>query len=199
MKEQFIKLLQATNRKGIDNVVDYLEKVGFFSAPASVNRHLSYDSGLVEHSLNVLKTAESISKVMVEMKPDLAEKLPHDSIVIAALLHDVCKANIYKKIQKWRKDADNRWEQYEAYDCDYSRFPVGHGEKSVIMLLRLGLEMTNDEIIAIRWHMGAWNLPMHSFEDKSNISAAYDGCPLATLINTADGLATHILEVESDK
>ena len=106
MKEQFIKLLQATNRKGIDNVVDYLEKVGFFSAPASVNRHLSYDSGLVEHSLNVLKTAESISKVMVEMKPDLAEKLPHDSIVIAALLHDVCKANIYKKIQKWRKDAD---------------------------------------------------------------------------------------------
>ncbi len=194
MKEQFIKLLQETNRQGIHEVINYLDKAGFFNAPASVNRHLSEDGGLLTHSMNVLTMAKMLRQQIITLRPELEEQLPEESITIAALLHDVCKTNIYNKIQKWRKDADNRWEQYEAYDCDYSRFPIGHGEKSVIMLLRLGLQLTNDEIIAIRWHMGAWNLPMHSFEDKSNISEAYDNCPLAVVINTADGMATHIME-----
>ena len=194
MKEQFIKLLQETNRQGINEVINYLDKAGFFNAPASVNRHLSEDGGLLTHSMNVLTMAKMLRQQIITLRPELEEQLPEESITIAALLHDVCKTNIYNKIQKWRKDADNRWEQYEDYDCDYSRFPIGHGEKSVIMLLRLGLQLTNDEIIAIRWHMGAWNLPMHSFEDKSNISEAYDNCPLAVVINTADGMATHIME-----
>ncbi|MBR3390178.1 MAG: TraI domain-containing protein [Prevotella sp.] len=194
MKEQFIKLLQATKRTGIESVVSYLEQAGFFLAPASVSRHLSHEGGLLEHSLNVWKMAQMLRMQTIGMRPELEKQLPEDSVTIAALLHDVCKANIYKTVQKWRKDENNRWESYDAYDTDYSRFPVGHGEKSVIMLLRLGLQLTNDEIIAIRWHMGAWNLPMQSYEDKQNISVAYDGCPLAAVIQAADALATHILE-----
>lgn len=193
MKEQFISLLQATGRQGIGNVTSYLEKVGFFEAPASVNRHLSSEGGLLEHSLNVQRMAIMLRSQMIEMKPEMASQLSEDSVTIAALLHDVCKANIYKKAKKWRKDEQNRWEQYDTYEADYSRFPLGHGEKSVIMLLRLGLELTNDEILAIRWHMGAWNLPFQSYEDKCNISEASDH-PLTAIIQAADGLATHILE-----
>ncbi|MBR3445709.1 MAG: HD domain-containing protein [Prevotella sp.] len=199
MKEQFIKLLQATKRTGIESVVSYLEQAGFFLAPASVSRHLSHEGGLLEHSLNVWKMAQMLRMQTIGMRPELEKQLPEDSITIAALLHDVCKANIYKTVQKWRKDENNRWESYDAYDTDYSRFPVGHGEKSVIMLLRLGLQLTNDEIIAIRWHMGAWNLPMQSYEDKQNISVAYDGCPLAAIIQAADALATHILETKKEE
>lgn len=199
MKEQFIKLLQATKRTGIESVVSYLEQAGFFLAPASVSRHLSYEGGLLEHSLNVWKMAQMLRMQTIGMRPELEKQLPEDSVTIAALLHDVCKANIYKTVQKWRKDENNRWESYDAYDTDYSRFPVGHGEKSVIMLLRLGLQLTNDEIIAIRWHMGAWNLPMQSYEDKQNISVAYDGCPLAAIIQAADALATHILETKKEE
>ncbi|MBP3834589.1 HD domain-containing protein [Prevotella sp. Rep29] len=199
MKEQFIKLLQATKRTGIESVVSYLEQAGFFLAPASVSRHLSHEGGLLEHSLNVWKMAQMLRMQTIGMRPELEKQLPEDSVTIAALLHDVCKANIYKTVQKWRKDENNRWESYDAYDTDYSRFPVGHGEKSVIMLLRLGLQLTNDEIIAIRWHMGAWNLPMQSYEDKQNISVAYDGCPLAAIIQAADALATHILETKKEE
>lgn len=195
MKDKFIELLQSTGRKGIDGVIAYLEKVGFFEAPASVNRHLSHEGGLVEHSLNVYRMAAMLRGQMLEMRPDIADRLTEDGVKIAALLHDVCKANIYKKAKKWRKDDQNRWEQYDTYEADYSRFPVGHGEKSVIMLLRLGLELTNDEVLAIRWHMGAWNLPMHSFEDKCNISEASDH-PLTSVLQAADALATHILEKE---
>lgn len=34
---------------------------------------------------------------MININPDLEERLPEDSVVIASLLHDVCKANIYKE------------------------------------------------------------------------------------------------------
>lgn len=193
MKQQFISLLKATGRRGMDTVIDYLDKGGFFEAPASINRHLCRDGGLAEHSLNVYRMAMMLREQTVAMRPEVADSLKEDSVVIAALLHDVCKSNIYKKAQKWRKDAQNRWEQYDTYEADYSRFPAGHGEKSVIMLLRLGLDLSNDEILAIRWHMGAWNLPFQSYEDKCNISEANEH-PLTVILQSADLLASHILE-----
>lgn len=199
MKDEFISLLKSTERKGIDNVIEYLDKAGFFTAPASSNRHLNKECGLLEHSLNVYDVAHKLCESMCSLRPEIAERLPHESVIIAALLHDVCKTNVYRKTQRWRKDENNRWESYDGYDADYSRFPVGHGEKSVIMLLRLGLELTNDEIVAIRWHMGAWDLSFQSYESKSNISVASDNYPLAAIIQAADGLATHLLEKDSSE
>ena len=195
-KDEYISLLRSVNRTGVDSVVAYLNKAGFFSAPASVNRHLSHDGGLLEHSLNVCKVALRLREQMIALRPEIEERLPLESVVLAALLHDVCKANIYKKMTKYRKDANNRWEAYDGYYVDYTRFPLGHGEKSVVMLLRLGLELTNDEVLAIRWHMGAWDLSFQSFESKSNISAASD-VPLVSILQAADALAAHLLEVKS--
>lgn len=192
-KDEYISLLRQTGREGIDSVVDYLDKAGFFRAPASVNRHLSRDGGLLEHSMNVYRMAMMLREQMVAMKPETEQRLPVESVTITALLHDVCKANIYRKVTKYRKDANNRWESYDGYDTDYGRFPLGHGEKSVVMLLRLGLELTNDEVLAIRWHMGAWDLAFQSYEAKSNISAASD-VPLVAIIQAADALAAHVLE-----
>lgn len=195
LKDDFISILRQTRRRGMDAVADYLEKSGFFEAPASTSRHLCREGGLAEHSMNVYRMAMRLRQTVVELRPEAASQLSDDSVAIAALLHDVCKANIYQKSKRWRKDAEGRWEQYDTYETDYSRFPLGHGEKSVIMLLRLGLELTNDELMAIRWHMGAWNLPMQSFEDKQNISEAQSH-PLVAVVQAADGLATHILETE---
>ncbi len=195
MEEKYIELLRSTNCQGMEEVIKYLKKSGFFKAPASTIHHLNYEGGLMEHSMNVLNMAMALRKSVVEMKPEMAEKLPERSIIISALLHDVCKANVYKKAQKWRKDENGRWEQYDTYDTDYSRMPVGHGEKSVIMLLSLGLKMTVDEIVAIRWHMGAWDVAFQSYETKNNINEAANRHPLLSLIQSADNLSTHILEV----
>lgn len=195
MEEQFIELLNLTGRRGMDRVIDYLSKSDFFIAPASARRHLSHPGGLAEHSMNVLKMAMKIREKVIEVKPEAESLLKEDSIVIAALLHDICKSNIYKKVLKWRKDESDKWEQYDTYETDYSRFPVGHGEKSVIMLLHLGLEMTNDEMIAIRWHMGAWNLAQ-TYEETSNISEA-NNHPLTVVLQSADLLASHILESDN--
>ena len=193
-KEEYVQLLQSPGREGIEPVLSYLDKAGFFSAPASAKRHLNYEGGLMEHSMNVCRVALALRKQMVALKPELAEKLSEESVIISALLHDVCKTTLYRKVQKYRKDEYGRWETYDAYESDSSRFPVGHGEKSVIMLLQLGLKLKKEEIVAIRWHMGAWDLSFQSFEQKTNISEANDRFPLASLLQAADSLSTHLLE-----
>lgn len=193
-KQFFISTLRSTGRLGIDHVIAELEKLGFFSAPASTAFHLNTPGGLLEHSVNVYKEAMAIREKQIELLPDVADKLPTDSIAIAALLHDVCKAEIYKEAQKWRKDANGQWESYRSYEVDYSAFPVGHGEKSVIRLLQWGLELTDDEILAIRWHMEAWDLAFQSPEQKSNLGMAKGKSPLLNVIKAADGLASFILE-----
>ena len=192
-KEEFIALLQGTGRAGIDKVIVGLEALGFFTAPASTKFHGSEPGGLLAHSLNVYQEARVLREVQIRFRPDLEPRLPAESVVIAALLHDVCKAEIYHEIEKFRKDANNQWEKYKTYGVDYSAFPLGHGEKSVIRLLRWGLDLTEDEILAIRWHMHAWDLA-DSPEARANLTAAGDKCPLLAIIIAADGLASRILE-----
>ena len=193
-KERFIELLRSTGRQGIEEVINYLEASGFFTAPASTSHHLSYEGGLMEHSMNVYDMAMAIRGAVVTLKPEMEKKLPEESIIIAALLHDTCKANIYKKTKKWEVGKLGIPVQQEKYTTNYSEMPVGHGEKSVIMLLSLGLKLTLDEMVAIRWHMGAWDLAFQSYEAKSNINEAGNRHPLLSLILSADNLATHILE-----
>ena len=193
-KEKFITLLKSTNREGIDDVIDSLDSMGFFEAPASSVNHLNVKGGLVEHSLNVYNMASKFKEKILEEKPNLAEFLPDDSIIIAALLHDVCKTEIYKPTVKKRKNDLGYWEEYPGYEVDYSDFPIGHGEKSVIMLLRMGFDLTDDEIYAIRWHMTAWELAFQSSEMKSSLNMAKKKSPLVTLIQIADGASAGIIE-----
>ena len=193
-KKELIELLKTTNRQGIDDLVEELEDLGFFKAPASTKFHLNEDGGLVQHSLNVCKAALSIRKSMIELDDSLLEALPKDSVIIASLLHDTCKADIYKPTMKKEKNRFGMWCDVPGYDVDYSNFPLGHGEKSVIVLLRSGFELTDDEIMAIRWHMNAWDLPFQSYDIKSNFNKAKEICPLLSLVQAADCLASNLLE-----
>lgn len=195
MKAKIIELLKATERERIEKVVDYLEnRSDFFVAPASTAFHGNYAGGLAEHSLNVYNVAMRVKAAMVEMKPELADRIPDESIAIVALLHDLCKTNVYRIERKNRK-VNGVWVEMDAYGVDYSKFPLGHGEKSVIMLLSLGFALTRDEMMAIRWHMAAWELPFQSAEAKSNLNEAKEQCPLLAVLQAADGLASSLLEV----
>ena len=187
-KQRFIDLLTETKRPGIDKVIEWLMSTDFFEAPASTRFHLNYEGGLLRHSLNVYKTM--LLMAFAHSKLTNTE-MPTDSVVIASLLHDVCKANTYKKGQRWRKDANNRWEQYDVYEFAEDE-PLGHGEKSVYLLQRCGLQLTECEIYMIRWHMGG-------FEAQGNqmtLSAAMAKHPEIALIHSADLIASSILENE---
>ncbi len=191
-KERFVEELKKTGRAGVDRVVAGLEELGFFTAPASTRFHGSVPGGLLHHSLNVYDEAMVIRESQLKFRPEMADKLMPASVAIAAILHDVCKAEVYKEVEKFRKDKDGKWEKYTTYGVDYSAMPLGHGEKSVIRLLRLGLELTDDEILAIRWHMHAFDMPS-SNEASGCFTAAGNKCPLLAVLIAADGLASRIL------
>ena len=97
-KEEFLELLRSTKRDGIEDVITDLEELGFFTAPASAGHHLNIEGGLVLHSINTCKAALAIWEGMKPLEPSLATEVKRDSIIIASLLHDVCKINFYVMI-----------------------------------------------------------------------------------------------------
>ncbi len=190
-RARFEKILRDTKRENIDYVLEDLDSWGFFNAPASSQGHGAYPGGLLEHSLNVYDSAMEARKAMLDLRPDLESDLDPDSIAIAALLHDVCKADFYRLVKKKRRNEVGQYEEFEQYEIHDENFPVGHGEKSVILLLQSGLDLKDEEIYAIRWHMGPWNL---SRDDEKFYRQAGKASPLQPLIHAADTLASAIVE-----
>ena len=195
-KEKFCHLLRSTGREGVETIISELEDSGFFEAPASANHHLNCIGGLLQHSLNVCETALAIRSALEEKGQMYVHGVPRDSVIIASLLHDVCKSDIYKEALVNKKSADGKWEKVPGYIVDCDELPVGHGEKSVIILLLWGLKLTRDEILAIRWHMHAWDLAFQSYEQKMNIEKARETTPLCILVQCADGISAGILETK---
>ena len=183
-QQEFEALLRSTGREGIEYVIEDLEKDGFFEAPASSGHHLNIQGGLCQHSLNVCKAGLMIWEGLKTLYPSGVNNVKRKNVIIATLLHDVCKTDIYKRTVKKRKNKLGQWEDSEGYRVSYKDFPMGHGEKSVIMLLCSGLELHDDEMLAIRWHMGAWGINMNSYEDLRNYDTARQKYPLCSIIQS---------------
>lgn len=188
-------LKSCLNHEGVDNVINFLHNTDFYEAPSSAAYHSNYECGLLDHSILVYVLAMKFRDELVALKPELAEKLPEESIKISALLHDLCKTNFYKKTVKYKKDAstNNQWVAYTGYVID-DTFPIGHGEKSVIMLQNIGLHLSIEEMLAIRYHMGAWDGALLTNDVKYAYNKALDECPLIVLLQNADNTSSLIFE-----
>ncbi|MDP4121163.1 MAG: hydrolase [Bacillota bacterium] len=180
-KEDFIKIYKENiHRQGSQELLDWLLKTDFFTAPASTKFHCACESGLVMHSC-------SVYDVLME-KHFNSETDNLESFTIVSLLHDLCKAQFYKSSTKNVKNEETgAWEKQPFYMIDDS-FPYGHGEKSVFLIERF-LRLKIDEAMAIRWHMGG-------FDDNSgfSVSQAYDRFPLAVKLHLADLESTYLCE-----
>ena len=69
-----------------------MRECGFFEAPASGGNHSHEKGGLAAHSVNVMFTAE---KIGVSLLGGAGYNKIKDSVVIAALLHDLGKCGDY--------------------------------------------------------------------------------------------------------
>lgn len=147
-------------RPGAADLLAWLEGTDFFEAPASTKYHGAHRCGLLIHSLNVYHrlreiTARDIVGHPVEGEFNLEDKL-EETVAILGLLHDVCKADVYQKETRRRRNPDSgAWEDYTAYVFK-DPFPLGHGEKSVYQISKY-ITLTDEEALAIRWHMGAYD------------------------------------------
>lgn len=190
----FEGLLLSTNRAGMDKVLDFIKRSDFYTAPASSNHHSSYEGGLLDHVLLVYSLAMDYANTMKAVDPNLALVLKDENIIISSLLHDFCKLYIYKPTQKWKKDEYNQWVAYNGYNIE-DMFPVGHGEKSIIMLQGIGLDLEPCEMIAIRHHMGFWGGETNR-EATATQLRGMKMCPLVILLQMADFSSSLIFEID---
>ena len=180
-KEEFCRIFtENVKRHGAKELLDWLCKTDFFTAPASTKYHCACTNGLVMHSL-------SVYDVLLEKHFD-EETDSLESFTICALLHDLCKAQFYKvSTRNVKNEETGNWEKVPFYAVD-EVFPYGHGEKSVFLIERF-MKLRIEEAMAIRWHMGG-------FDDGGGftISVAYQKYPLAVKLHLADLESTYLRE-----
>lgn len=198
-KEKFMALCrQYIHREGIEELLSYLEtKTDFFTAPSSTKFHLNTPGGLCQHSLNVFEAAMKINAALLLPKQEAGEclfpePLKEESIAVAALFHDLCKCGLYHQTEKWKKDENNKWVSYIGYEVK-DEFPFGHGEKSCY-IINFYLKLRKEELLAIRWHMGMYDV---SEGGSAGRYAFYNSCdisPLVLLMQMADMSSSHWFE-----
>lgn len=157
-KNNYIELLKSTNRENINKVIDMLKASDFFETPASTKYHDNFKGGLCYHSLKVYGN-------LVKLDKEYNLQLTKSSMIIMGLLHDICKINCYIKDKKNVKVGGN-WITVDYWSFK-DELPIGHGQKSVIMLLQLGLPLTELELESIVGHMNGYD--KSDMFDASNI------------------------------
>lgn len=110
-----------------DEFLLWLQDNKYFEALASRGHHGSYAGGLFDHSY-------AVAVQLLQMTKDNCLNWQRsNSPVIIGLFHDICK------IDQFRRDM----------------LLKGHGEKS-IMILASHIQLTEEEVMCIRYHMGAF-------------------------------------------
>jgi hypothetical protein len=167
-KESVLELLARSERQGTTRIMNWLERSDYFTAPASTSYHGNFEGGLAAHSLKVYEEfARQIQHYGLEV--------PEESQIFTGLLHDACKIGLYiPNVLKGGKASDTK--PYKVED----HFVVGHGEKS-IMMIQQRMDLTEQEMMIIRWHMGPYDRAWEDYKDK-----VIKHCPEAVLFHHVD-------------
>lgn len=161
-------------------IIDQLQCMGFFEAPAAIHHHGAFTGGLFRHSAAVMNMLLVYTE---QLELDWGRK---ESPYIVGMFHDLCKTDDYVPVSSSKVLGESEWGYNEK------RLLTGHGDKSVILLQQLLQgNVTMQEAMCIRWHMGA-------FDTKENWNAygnavACDQNVLYT--HTADMYASRVLDI----
>jgi hypothetical protein len=182
LQNKIEELLRSTKRPGIERVIKFLADRDFYTAPASTRFHGNHEGGLAEHSYNVF--------LLLDKKNiDYGLGIPHNSVIIAGLLHDICKVDFYTTGTRNVKDKAGKWQQVRVYQVE-DKLVMGHGAKSVYMLQNM-IRLTLQEAMMIRWHMGPF---ANEGDNQYGFNNACEQVPAVCAIHTADMEASNLFE-----
>lgn len=161
--------------------ISVLRKIKFFESPASSRYHLSEEGGLAQHSVNV-------TDVMLDLNEKMKLGLNRKDIILAGMLHDVCKSGNYQvNLLK-----SGQVSQAQPYKSDKS-FTLGHGAESLYLIINdLDIKLPVYVAEAIYWHMG-FDYAKDSMDINTLKKQPID-IMFVWLMQTADLYATWILE-----
>lgn len=167
-----------------DNMMEYLMAYGFFTAPASTKYHGNYEGGLLEHSYMVTKYLLTLTQ-----DNHLIWRKARSPFIVG-MFHDLCKIDQYRHPAS-RLIADGV-PVMDSFKWEYNPDTLlkGHGDKSV-MLLSQFYTLTEEEIMCIRYHMGAYT----EKEEWPYYGRAVEQYPNVLWTHQADMLASHVAGV----
>lgn len=165
-------------------LIDFLTNQGFFKAPASTKYHGAYPGGLYDHSYRVYEQ-------LLWLTGNLDSEFNRaESAFIIGMFHDLCKIDQYTmiiddpgKIMFGSSDPEGMVFHYE-YNKEL--LLSGHGDKSVMMLSQF-MQLTEEEMLCIRYHMGAYEK-----DDWTGYDLAIRKYPNVLLTHTADMYASKV-------
>lgn len=130
--KEIINLLSSVSRPGMPQLIKWLtDDTDFFTSPASTKYHGNYVGGLADHSINVF---DSLTLLNSEFR-DKETSYPSDTIIIVALLHDLCKVNSYIEDSEHATDPQMKYLKDLISKSDYSMPPNHHLTKGYISIL----------------------------------------------------------------
>lgn len=152
---------------------------GYFTAPASTKYHGNYIGGLFEHSL-------AVARVLSRLTKDCFLNWQNErSPVVIGLFHDLCKIDQYKTKEQKAEPNDIS----DLYEYRSDMLLKGHGDKSVMMLAS-HMQLTEEEVMCIRYHMGAFT----EKSEWSDYTRAIHKYPNVLWTHHADMIAAHIFD-----
>lgn len=179
MKSRYMQIGNQVEGR-LNRMLDWLKQTDFYSAPASTKYHECFRGGLATHSLKVY------NKTLDLICTDSFHECSVVSAALVALVHDWCKTSYYESYMKNVKDdKTGQWHQEENWTVNQKGVPLGHGVSSMFLASKF-FNLSTEEALAIRWHMGRWHC---SELEVSELQKANEACPLVYLLQFADQLA----------
>ena len=185
------------------NLQDYLASNDFYTAPASTRYHLCCPSGLMTHTLNVVRAIdEMVNEVIGCQRQPVDWQLFRCRAIRCAILHDLCKVDCYtpetynyKAYTPTGSHSDTKgafdWKQGIRYSYN-AKMDLGHGAKSLFVASEIGITLSAEETQAIYYHMG-------DFSASPEISKVYNQNRLALLLHMADLYASSALDLSAEE
>ena len=169
----------------------WLKENGFFTAPASTKYHGSYEGGLFDHSM-------AVTRRLMELTMD-NNIVWHrkESPFIIGMFHDLCKCDQYIKKEGSLTDIEGFTAHGDGlyhYEYNPNTLLKGHGTKS-IMLLSQFIKLTEEEMLCIRYHMGAYGNEEDQKTEWAGFDAAIRKFPTVFWTHAADMLASKVDDI----
>lgn len=178
-QEEIVSLLKSVKKVDTKKLIAYLDKSGFFYRPSGPNRHHNFPGGLAEHSLGTYKIVREWDYLSPEERREselyvnhlskhpvdcdiFHERMDRDDMILAAICHDLCKAEHYyfkgRRIIAHRSDSEPKH---------------AHATLSVKRLKAAGIDTPECEelLLAVLMHMHLYSKPRFAKEAQDQQKA----------------------------
>ena len=192
--EKHLKIIDTyiTERKdSVKSMIKHMED-NYVMAPASGKTwyHNAFPGGYVDHVNRVVEYAVKQMRLYKEMGGEV--DFTEEELVFAALFHDLGKMgngdapNYLPQTDKWRQDKLN-----EMYTNNPELDFMLIQDRSLYLLQKFGIKVSQKEYLAIRCHDGVFDKANEAYF-FSNMESSRQKTSLVSILHSADFLASKV-------